>query len=749
MEYMTASDSHMDEEKPHMLHENEEGRGVAMKLDNSRGPHPESGSPFKSELSSKALGVSSGPELLGLDITIPQVKINQADIFLSWPEDLDQSRLFSHLDQGHHPLEIADNDAWLRKGDSESVWHYGSMFEVKKLIEALTAQHKLLDSVYCELEQERSAAATAANEAVSMIARLQNEKSVLQMEARHYQQLVEAMAFCDQDDLSLLKEIILEQEVDKLALENELKLYRKRLLRYSIDRMKKEKKLGISEVVEEVFQEGLATSDEEMSVRAAVWPEDSLDKSSVTKRTGEKHGADLSGQIKEKTTVENNVSISARECLLPDADVNDAFKKNLAVQDVYEVESAPVKCPVKEDKAIKGGQFVDATLEKRWQVILEQLLTLKEQILHLRAGHLSDAENLPRFVQGQSNKNATYNSQYRRKQEEKLPGKYKKSGLKQNEEPRRSVEKRIRSECKELPQGKSRSLYHVECSSDVLTDEGSNCFRREKLNVYNNAEHRSTHLSNVGATCDYKMSESCMGIELLNSGTNTTLGEPDTGGGMGLLSSNHKNEPSFENTKHSGVHESWPYVVSSHDTYESTRLIDKHRMALEEKVENCESRLLALEAARHVMTGAIETMKQDMVKTDLVHEIAQKSFANQQESRRLEKGDSQQWRAGFTSDLLKGCLSFTTVGYKILGLLSILVRNLKNHVGLVEEMDLADKYFSFEMETSTRSVKQDEMPITEEPGSQIDKVIFLWSTSLTWMNSMKERSGTAFSGWDI
>ena len=45
--------------------------------------------------------------------------------------------------------------------------------------------------LYAELEEERSAAAIAANQMMAMINRLQEEKAAIQMEALQYQRMME------------------------------------------------------------------------------------------------------------------------------------------------------------------------------------------------------------------------------------------------------------------------------------------------------------------------------------------------------------------------------------------------------------------------------------------------------------------------------------------------------------------------------------------------------------------------------
>uniref|UniRef100_A0A1J3G5V2 GTD-binding domain-containing protein n=1 Tax=Noccaea caerulescens TaxID=107243 RepID=A0A1J3G5V2_NOCCA len=61
--------------------------------------------------------------------------------------------------------------------------------ECAALLEALSSQRETVKDLHSELEEERYAAASAANETMSMIMRLQREKAEIQMEARQFKQL--------------------------------------------------------------------------------------------------------------------------------------------------------------------------------------------------------------------------------------------------------------------------------------------------------------------------------------------------------------------------------------------------------------------------------------------------------------------------------------------------------------------------------------------------------------------------------
>uniref|UniRef100_A0A0D9VY16 GTD-binding domain-containing protein n=1 Tax=Leersia perrieri TaxID=77586 RepID=A0A0D9VY16_9ORYZ len=97
---------------------------------------------------------------------------------------------------------------------------------VDQLKSALAAAHKTLSTLYAELENERSAAAIAADETMAMINRLQEQKAAMQMEAIQYQRLMEEQSEYDQDAVHRLNELVVKIDKEKQELVRELELYR-------------------------------------------------------------------------------------------------------------------------------------------------------------------------------------------------------------------------------------------------------------------------------------------------------------------------------------------------------------------------------------------------------------------------------------------------------------------------------------------------------------------------------------------
>eukprot|EP00252_Welwitschia_mirabilis_P016831 TRINITY_DN3740_c0_g1_i4.p1 TRINITY_DN3740_c0_g1~~TRINITY_DN3740_c0_g1_i4.p1 ORF type:complete len:537 (+),score=101.50 TRINITY_DN3740_c0_g1_i4:121-1731(+) len=95
---------------------------------------------------------------------------------------------------------------------------------------SLSENEDMLLSVNAELEKERNAAATAADEAMSMISRLQEEKAYIEMELRQFKREAEEKLVHDEEEIEILKEIIVRREKEHFHLEDEVQLYRARLL---------------------------------------------------------------------------------------------------------------------------------------------------------------------------------------------------------------------------------------------------------------------------------------------------------------------------------------------------------------------------------------------------------------------------------------------------------------------------------------------------------------------------------------
>ncbi|CAM8877261.1 unnamed protein product [Rhodiola kirilowii] len=102
--------------------------------------------------------------------------------------------------------------------------------ECAALREIVGSQQETIQDLLVDLEEERNAAASAANEAMSMILRLQRQKAELQMEARQFKQFAEEKMSHDQQELSTLEDLLYMREQAIQALTCEVQAYKRRII---------------------------------------------------------------------------------------------------------------------------------------------------------------------------------------------------------------------------------------------------------------------------------------------------------------------------------------------------------------------------------------------------------------------------------------------------------------------------------------------------------------------------------------
>ncbi|XP_039045178.1 uncharacterized protein LOC120184885 [Hibiscus syriacus] len=107
--------------------------------------------------------------------------------------------------------------------------------DVTVLKETLRSQQQLLQKLYSELEFERESSATATNESLSMILRLQSEKAAVKMEASQYKRLAEEKICHAEESLAILEELIYQKEMEISSLEFQVQAYRYKLLSLGCD----------------------------------------------------------------------------------------------------------------------------------------------------------------------------------------------------------------------------------------------------------------------------------------------------------------------------------------------------------------------------------------------------------------------------------------------------------------------------------------------------------------------------------
>lgn len=118
--------------------------------------------------------------------------------------------------------------------------------ECTALREMVSSQQQSMQNLYSELEEERSAASSAANEAMGMILRLQREKAEIQMEARQFKRFAEEKMAHDQQELLALEDLLYKREQALQSLNCEIQAYKHRMMSYGLTEAEAEGEGGFS-----------------------------------------------------------------------------------------------------------------------------------------------------------------------------------------------------------------------------------------------------------------------------------------------------------------------------------------------------------------------------------------------------------------------------------------------------------------------------------------------------------------------
>ncbi|XP_047315866.1 myosin-binding protein 1-like [Impatiens glandulifera] len=98
--------------------------------------------------------------------------------------------------------------------------------EIDRLKRQAEYDKKIMNALYKELEEERNASAVAANQAMAMITKLQEEKAAVHMEALQCIRVMEEQAEYDVEALHKTNELLTDKEKEVQDLEEEVEYYR-------------------------------------------------------------------------------------------------------------------------------------------------------------------------------------------------------------------------------------------------------------------------------------------------------------------------------------------------------------------------------------------------------------------------------------------------------------------------------------------------------------------------------------------
>ncbi|CAA0837788.1 Myosin-binding protein 7 [Striga hermonthica] len=106
--------------------------------------------------------------------------------------------------------------------------------ECTALREMVSSQQKTIQDLISELEEERNASSSAANEAMSMILRLQREKAEIQLEARQFKMFAEERIAHDQHEALALEDLLYKRDQAIMSLTCAVQAYRHRMMSYGL-----------------------------------------------------------------------------------------------------------------------------------------------------------------------------------------------------------------------------------------------------------------------------------------------------------------------------------------------------------------------------------------------------------------------------------------------------------------------------------------------------------------------------------
>ncbi|XP_010550886.1 PREDICTED: myosin-binding protein 3-like [Tarenaya hassleriana] len=124
------------------------------------------------------------------------------------------------------PITDGETDETREESSSVKAVTNNDMDTAKKLERALREERTARAALVVELEEERAASATAADEAMAMILRLQADKAYLELEAKQYERMMEEKFAYDEEEMTVLKEILVRREKENHYLEKELEGYK-------------------------------------------------------------------------------------------------------------------------------------------------------------------------------------------------------------------------------------------------------------------------------------------------------------------------------------------------------------------------------------------------------------------------------------------------------------------------------------------------------------------------------------------
>ncbi|CAF1864746.1 unnamed protein product, partial [Brassica napus] len=246
-------------EQSHCSHEEEDvdnGDSQTLTSNNMTGEHSSNEEEDADNVTGSATEEHSGKEEHGETEPLPSPKISNEGTSLEHRDDKDSSKATETLNTSDETVPELKQSASV-----ESFVSISSDIEGETLVDLLKKQlehdRNSLRDLSKELEEERNASAIAANQAMAMITRLQEEKAALHMEALQYLRMMDEQAEHDVDALERANDVLADREKEIQDLEMELEYYR---VKYPDE--PREEILASMGVLESIETSGHSTTDE-------------------------------------------------------------------------------------------------------------------------------------------------------------------------------------------------------------------------------------------------------------------------------------------------------------------------------------------------------------------------------------------------------------------------------------------------------------------------------------------------------
>ncbi|CAM6074412.1 unnamed protein product [Sphagnum tenellum] len=559
--------------------------------------------------------------------------------------------------------------------------------ENERLLKALRDEREAQAALYHELEKERNAAATAANEAMAMITRLQEEKALVQMEARQFQRMVEEKAVYDQEAMEILKEVLARREEEKNQLEDEMRKCKTKLLGRDQATVPERRR-------NETMQPGCSSRDTEDS---GLFP--------IT-----------TAGVPTKRSTARAAAAAARETEKPqEADSVIRLKRKWDSQGTTEEQVFPDQNKGKEPP-LPPASFSEREIEEKRLSVLEYVWKFEEQLHH----HQQGGRQPPSAPTG---------------------GRPRSAGDEQTSEDERrrtmchhsnsSPQKAATVVSGKLEKEENLGKDDETCRSmglgflaEAVHGEEDDLFMQDIYEVHNASHHEppSVVMQDTDEDCwgwDSRIRHKS-DLDQLGKLDLLILHEEETRDSTREDTHCHhwsQNVASLHEVGSSGVHRSHcEEILCDNEIRESEPMIrrDSARApSVDKEIMHLTLRLKTLEADRHLMKQTIESLRRENGEMKLLQEIAQQL----RELRDMEQKDSQKQSNPFPlTSSCQGMMSFThlfnsaqiqlsKLAHVCLG--NVVTRDCKAHVGLGHLL-----HFSPKPSTCITQVRRADIPAT-------------------------------------